>query len=335
MKKRIIFIQRQPCGAVSIERVFAQIAKALPDDLFDIEFQTLPFGYGPFSILKNLLFFRKRGADVYHITGDIHYIALRLPKKKTVLTIHDLVFLQTKGQVRRLVLKLLFLDIPVKKLDHITVVSQATKDEISSYLPDAKSKIRVIENPLIDDFEPGLEKLFDAACPVILQIGTTKNKNIPNLITALHGLDCKLRIVGALDANIIRTLKENEIRFENFVSINGAQMVEEYRNADIITFCSTYEGFGLPIIEAQAMRKPVITSNFPPMSDVAGDGAVLIDPNNSSSIKDALLKVINDTEYRNSLIELGTKNVKRFDSTRIAKQYSDLYLHILDKQRGS
>lgn len=335
MKKRVIFIERQTSRAVSIEKVFAQIAKSLPADRFEFEFQKLPYGYGPISILKNLLFFRKRPADIYHITGDIHYIALRLPRTKTVLTIHDLVFLRTKDRLRRWFLKLLFLDIPVKKMDHITVVSQATRDETCSYFPSAKEKIQIIENPLIADFKPGVEKPFDTACPIILQIGTTENKNIPHLIEAVNEINCRLRIIGALDANIIRKLEANSIRFENVVAIDGAQMVEEYRNADIVTFCSTYEGFGLPIIEAQAMRKPVITSDLPPMNVVAGDGAKLVDPKDASSIKDALLKLINDPEYRNRLIELGTKNVERFDSKEIAKQYSDLYLHILGEQCGS
>ena len=329
MKKRIIFIERQPSNAVSIERVFAQVAKHLPDKLFDIEFQKVLPGNGLSGIIKNLLFFRKRPADIYHVTGDVHYIALRLPKNKTVLTIHDLIFLHTRSGIRRYFLKKLFLDFPVYAVNNITAISQATKDEISGFFPELQSKIRVIGNPLIDDFVVGTEKPFDAQCPVILQIGTTENKNLPNLSEAIRGINCKLRIVGHLDANIIRALDANEIRYENVVAADNGQMVEEYNNADIVSFCSTYEGFGLPIIEAQAMRKPVITSNLPPMNDVAGDGAVLVDPNDPSSIKAALLKLMNDTEYRKKIIDRGTENVKRFDSKEIAKQYCDLYLQML------
>lgn len=329
MKKQIIFIERQPTEAVSIERVFAQIAKHLPDELFEIEFQNVLPGYGLFGIIKNLLFFRKRPADIYHITGDVHYIALRLPKNKTVLTIHDLIFLHTRSGIHRYFLKKLFLDFPVHAVNNITAISHATKDEISGFFPEVQSKIRVIGNPLIDDFVVGTEKPFDAQCPVILQIGTTENKNLPNLIEAIREFNCKLRIVGHLDANIIRALDANEIRYENVVAADNDQMVEEYSNADIVSFCSVYEGFGLPIIEAQAMRKPVITSNLPPMNDVAGDGAVLVDPNDPSSIKAALLKLMNDTEYRKKIIDRGTENVKRFNSNEIARQYCDLYLQIL------
>lgn len=332
MKKRIIFVERQAYGAVSIERVFAQVARSLPTDLFDVEFHRLSFGHGLVGIVKGLIFFRKRPADIYHITGDIHYISLRLPKKKTVLTIHDLGFLHTNTGIRRFILKKLFLDLPVRVSENITAVSNATRDEILSYAPEASDKISVIENPLIADFISVPEKPFDVQCPVILQVGTTKNKNVVNLINAIRGIKCKLRIVGPLDATISQELEVSGIQYEQVGSVDRDQIVEEYRNADIVSFCSTYEGFGLPIIEAQAMRKPVITSSLAPMNDIAGDGAVLVDPFDPASIKSGIVKLIDDPEFRNNLVDLGTENIKRYDPQKIADEYYKLYLQILNVQ---
>ena len=331
MKKRIIFILRQPYGAVSIERVFAQVARSLPQEQFEIEFEELSFGFGLFGIIKGLLFFRPRPADIYHITGDIHYIALRLPKDKTVLTIHDLGFLRSNTGIRKFVLKKLFLDLPVRATKYITAISTATCDEICSIMPDAAEKIRVIENPLIDSLDQRPGKPFNAACPVILQIGTTKNKNLSNLIKAVADLNCTLRIIGPLDTDIVGELDASGINYESIISVNNNQIVEEYRNADIVSFCSTFEGFGLPIIEAQAMRKAVVTSNLAPMRDVAGAGAALVDPFDPASIRRALEK-LNNAEYRNRLVDLGTENIKRFDPKKIADQYCELYLQILNGQ---
>src|SRR5438067_2266195 len=93
MKDKILFIERKPFESVSIERVFEQIAEDLPADRFECAIQKAPFGNGAFSIFANLLSFKPKPADVYHITGHVHYLALRTPKDKTVLTIHDLIFL--------------------------------------------------------------------------------------------------------------------------------------------------------------------------------------------------------------------------------------------------
>jgi glycosyltransferase involved in cell wall biosynthesis len=107
--------------------------------------------------------------------------------------------------------------------------------------------------------------------------------------------------------------------------------VNEYRNADIVAFCSTYEGFGLPIIEAQAMRTPVVVSNLSPMNAVAGAGAAFVDPYEVASIRAGILKIIDDAEYRDDVVRTGTNNSKRFDSADIALQYADIYRQIIER----
>lgn len=334
-KHKVLFVERKPFESVSIERVFEQIAKDIPGDEFCVEFQKVPYGNSPLDIFKNLLFFRPKPADVYHITGQIHYMALRLPANKTVLTIHDLVFLHRRSGIRRYVLKKLFLDLPLKKLNFITAISQATKDEIVKFTKYDPAKIRVIENPLSDGFDPYPEKPFDQECPTILQIGTAANKNFPNLIRALMGVNCRLRIIGRLSAKIEEALAANGVQFETIFDVAARDMIEEYRNADVIAFCSTYEGFGLPIIEAQAMKKPVITSNISPMKDVAGDGAVLVDPNDVTAIRNGLKMIINEPSYREALIKKGTENVKRFSSAKAAMQYLEVYDSVLQNSRSN
>lgn len=334
MKHKILFIERQPSEYVSIEKVFGQIAGDLPADRFETEFQQMPYGNNLFGILKNLLFFRKKAADIYHITGHIHYISFILPRKRTVLTIHDLVFLHRRSGLRRFIIKKLFLDLPLRKVAHITTVSQAVKDEIVNHTSIDGGRINVINNPLIDRFILGDVKPFNEECPVILHIGTAENKNLGNLIKAANGLNCKLRIIGRLDDKMIQSLELNETLYENISGLDEHQIVEEYQNTDIVSFCSTYEGFGLPIIEAQAMRKPVITSDLAPMKTVAGGGAALVDPNDVDSIKNCLIRLIKDPEYRRELIEIGSTNVSRFDGRAIAARYADIYRQILGQVDG-
>jgi glycosyltransferase involved in cell wall biosynthesis len=190
-------------------------------------------------------------------------------------------------------------------------------------------KIRVIENPLQKCLVSGNKGPFREKCPTILQVGTMPNKNILNLAYALRGVNCRLRIVGKLDEGQTDILRECSISYKNDVNISDEEMKNAYEDADIVAFCSTYEGFGLPIIEAQASRTPVVTSDISPLREVAGGAACLVDPTDPLAIRDGIRKVISCATYRQELVERGVVNVKRFDSRLIAAAYERLYDEIL------
>lgn len=96
----------------------------------------------------------------------------------------------------------------------------------------------------------------------------------------------------------------------------------------MLCFVSLYEGFGMPIIEAQATGRPVVTSNLGAMAEVAGRGAHLVDPEESGSIRQGVVKILEDGAYREQLVEKGLKNVKRFRAETVAGQYMALYSDI-------
>lgn len=329
----ILYIERKFDEFVSLEKVFRQIAKNISEKSFKTAFQQVLYDNRLSGIIKNLLFFRKKKADIYHITGHIHYLALVLPKKKTVLTIHDLRILHTRKGFRRYILKKLFLDLPLKKLQYITAISEATKQEIIQNTKCRAEKIRVIENPIQDGFlTTAAPREFNENCPTILQIGTMENKNIPNLAKALQGIKCHLKIIGRLSPEQISILKENGILYENELSLDDAAIIKAYQKADLVAFCSTYEGFGLPVIEAQAMGKPLLTSNISPLREVAGEGGFLADPFEVSSIREGLLKIIGDKKFRERIVRRGRENIERFDPQLIARKYENLYREILSEK---
>ncbi len=328
MKSKILFIERKYWGFVSIEKVFEQIAKNLNLEKFESSFVKVLYGNSLVEIIKNLIFFRKAEADIYHITGHIHYLALILPPNKTILTIHDLGFLHIRKGLRRYIIKKLFLDFPVKKLKYITAISEKTKNEIITFTNCSPDKIIVIENPVQGQYLVGEEKEFNKSCPTILQIGTLPNKNVLNLIKAIKGMNCTLKLIGELDENLILKLNESKIKFENASGLDDSQIKNEYQKADIVTFCSTYEGFGLPIIEAQAMGKPVVTSNLSPMKEVAGGAAILVDPFDFESIKIGISGLIDNESRREELRVKGLENVARFSPKKIAEHYEKIYTKI-------
>lgn len=324
------FIERKFDRFVSIEKVFREVEKNLDKNRFTAFFQPLPYLNNLSGMIKNLVLFRPRAADVYHVTGHVHFIALVLPGRKTVLTIHDLRFLRDRRGLRRRVLKKLLLDFPVKRLNYITAISEATKREILAQTRCAADKITVIENPLDEFFLADAQKEFDAVCPNILQIGTTDNKNLFNLIRAVEGLKCRLTIVGLLDEQTENLLRRKSIRFENKANLTVEAVKDEYEKADLVAFCSLYEGFGLPIIEAQAMQTPVVTSNISPLKEVAGAGAVLVNPLDYKSIRAGIARIIEDENLRETLRLEGLENIKRFRPRAVAEKYETLYARMIN-----
>ncbi|HKP70994.1 MAG TPA: glycosyltransferase family 1 protein [Pyrinomonadaceae bacterium] len=302
------------------------MARNLPAERFETSFQQAEFGPGIGGIIRNLLSFKPfADADIYHVTGEITYLILKLPPAKSVLTIHDLTVLNYRKGLRRWAVKKLLFELPAKRAKYLTVISAATRDELVRVTGCDPGKIRIIENALDEEMTPMEKPPFNVERPNILQVGTTPYKNIPNLVRAIKGLSCTLTIVGDPDKETRRLLEEKKIAHRIEESLGTEAMREEYRKADIVAFCSMFEGFGLPIIEAQAMRTPLVTSNVDPMRSVAGDGALLVDPQDPSDIRRGIESIIRDESLRLELVERGLSNVKRFDPATVAANYAELY----------
>jgi glycosyltransferase involved in cell wall biosynthesis len=314
----------------SIENVFKIISDTL---IFKIYFEEV---FAPeqkvsfWGILRNIIFFRKQTADIFHITGDIHYAALGLPSSRTILTIHDCIFLQHPSSLKRWVLKKLWLEWPVKHSAVITTISEATKKDIIKNTGCSPDKVLVIPDPMDVKFKY-YPKEFNKDKPAILQVGTWPNKNLERVIPALKDIQCHLYIIGKLSEDQTRQLEINHIEYTNGFKLSQEEIIEWYKKTDIVIFASLFEGFGLPILEAQATGRPVITSNISPMKEVAGDGACLVDPLSVHEIRQAVLKICGSDFIRKEHIERGLLNVKRYDVKVIAEQYLRLYKEIYNK----
>ena len=299
-----------------------------------IEKVEMPFtSKGIFSILFNLIFLTRFKNGLFHITGDVHYAILALPKDRTILTIHDLVFLHTYKGLRRSLLKWIFLDLPVRKAKYITTISEKSKQEILDYTNCNPEKILVIPNPVDPIFSTstplpsaGLPTMVGKFNPAtILFLGTKPNKNLELTIAALFGLDVHLRIIGELSRKQKEMLSKFNINYSSDFSISPEQLASEYSNADIILFPSTYEGFGLPVIEGFQAGKPVITSNISPMKEVAEDAALLVDPTSIASIRGNVIKLLADHQMQLQLVATGKEKVQQYQPGFIAEAYQQLW----------
>ncbi|MCB9364232.1 MAG: glycosyltransferase family 4 protein [Flavobacteriales bacterium] len=274
------------------------------------------------------MFTKQLKSSVLHITGHDHYLALGLRKKKSIVTIHDIEFIKRTNGFKKFILKKLWMDWPINCVDMVTTVSEFSKSEIMS-LNNYKTPIHVIHNPLTLKLEKK-EKKFDSECPNILHVGTKSNKNLPRLIEALNGITCQLTIIGKPTDELNRLLKSNNINHTFKSGLNNEEMIIEYEKCDLLAFVSTYEGFGLPIIEAQAVGRAVITSNTASMPEIASNSALLVSPFNVDEIRKGIVSLIDDEKLREHYIQLGFANVNRFKPNEIAKQYEKLYLSLIN-----
>lgn len=322
---KVVFFHRKPsAGYFSIENIFKRIRKNLPADLHlkvkEMHFKSTGFFNRIYCCMEAFL----AQEDVNHVTGDIHFIAIFLPKKRTVLTIHDLGFMYHPNPLARILLKWFWIKLPVWRSAIITTVSMATKQEVLKYVYVHPARIRVIYNPISPLFKPH-PKTFNKQKPTILQVGTTHNKNIPRLAEALQGIPCKLQIIGYVEPDTVSLLKRLNIDYAIYVNLSADQVYEQYIACDMLCFVSTLEGFGLPIVEAHATGRVVVTSNLSSMPEIAGDAAHFVNPFDITSIREGILKVINDDAYRDKLIKRSYENRKRFDERLIANEYADVY----------
>lgn len=319
-----LLLRRRP-GTYSIERVFRIVADALPATIRARWLQVPAGPWRALDIVRNMLWCLCHCGRLVHVTGDVHYCVLALPGRQVVLTVHDLLMLkQVTGWRRRIIQKLWF-DWPLRRCDVVTCISEQTRQELLMLDCVRPDKIVVIPDPLSPDFV-FCEKVFYASCPRILHFNVTANKNLLQSIDALAGLPCQLRIIGQLNNEQRARLAARGIDYSNAWNISDHDIIAEYRQCDLLLFPSLSEGFGMPIIEAQATGRAVVTSDRQPMVDTAGDGAAaIVDPDDPAAIRAAVERVIGDDDYRRGLVAAGRKNAARFAADTIARRYSDIY----------
>jgi glycosyltransferase involved in cell wall biosynthesis len=325
---KVVYLVRCPGTGHSIEALVETLARetARQADMTASIVQLPYISRGLWSVWQNMRFVQGLQADVFHITGDVHYMALALPASRTVLTIHDCIPLDKAGNwsLRYLIFWLLWYRLPVRWAAVVTTVSEKTRQELIRHVGRVAQKAIVVANGCDPAFQYRPAD-FRKDHPIVLQIGTAPNKNLLRLIPALTGIDCTLILVGPLTEIILDELQKSQIYYRNYVNVSQEQIVELYESCDIVTFLSTYEGFGMPVLEANAVGRAVISSVAVPTATLAPDAACVVTPTDIAAIRDGILQVIHDDTYRQRLIAAGRINAQRYTALSMTTHYQILY----------
>lgn len=297
-----------------------------------------------------------KDADIVHYPFfDLFYPTLPFRKKfPTVVTIHDvtpLVFPQHYPPGIRGALNLLRQKLALRNVAAVITDSDFSKKDITSYLPvNPKNIFPVSLAPLahfkqIKEKEP-LEKVrkkYQLPPNFALYTGNVNwNKNLLNLSEACVKEGIDLVLVGRsfeqkenLDHPELQSYKEFLKKFAPLKTIHILGFVPNEDLAAITNLArvqllpSYYEGFGLPILEAQACNIPVITSDVSSMPEVAGEGAVLVDPCSVGEITEAIYKISNNAQFREEIIKKGRENAQKFSWEKTAEETLQVYKTVL------
>lgn len=323
MPKTICYVNRYPLAQYhSIEELFRSVQSQV-EQQYPTQWITLPQSGARLNRLwANLCSLRPQNNTVYHITGDVTYMGLVLGSQ-ALMTVHDVKSALQGSWLKRWLIKKLWFQWPAKRVRYITVISEFTKSELLALIPQQAHKIKVIYNPVKPQLQP--TPLPQNNLPKVLCMGTKPNKNLEGIIQAVKDLSLELLIVGKLSTAQQTLLETHNISYTHRVNLPFEKIISCYKEADVLCFPSLYEGFGMPIIEAQAMGRPVLTSNLGAMKEVAGAGAYMVNPQDPKAIREGLLRLLNDTSYQEELIAQGLKNVKRFSLQNTVGAYIQLY----------
>jgi glycosyltransferase involved in cell wall biosynthesis len=279
-----------------------------------------------------LLPMRLSGFDVLHSVGNV---GLRLCPIPQVATIHDLcqkVIPSRFGAAKRAYLNL-GEAWSVRLCDRIITVSRCTEADLVRFFPSASGKATTIHSAS----KYPIERREKAGAGDFLFVGTLEpGKNLPLALEALarmrerHGKVAGLRIVGArgwrqsqLPALIAKLGLERQLTFLGY--LDDAGLKAEYQSARCLIFPSLYEGFGLPILEAQSQGCPVISADNSSLREIGGAGCRYFPTGGLEALTDLMLLSLQDPEGFSRVRDEGYANCARYDWAKTARETLEVY----------
>lgn len=251
---------------------------------------------------RNLLYPLALSAAADKSAGDVTWSVGFFPpaytRKPTVVTVHDLTHLHFYSKMHRvyydMVLKPLY-----RKVDKIITVSEFTRNELLEWSGCDPARVVTVLNAVGNEFTPEGQTI-DKGWPYLFYPGNRRSyKNIKRMIEAFSksrgpSNEVRLLLTGKPDAEIQQWAAQygvgDKVEFTGYLS--DAEIPVYFRSALGVVYISLYEGFGLPIIEAMASGRPVITSTISSMPEVAGTHALLVDPYSIPAISDAMNEIV-------------------------------------------
>ncbi len=289
---------------------------------------------------------------LWHRIGVLHKLATETPvwcPVKRITTVHDFYYeflmenhppetIRFYERIEKLYFSMVT-RVCFKKSRAIIAVSNATRQEACRRYPKSKDRIRAVHHgaPRVSQRATHLPNQFNILCVakfmehkgqhLLIDAFEKLLKDAPDLVGGVH-----LTLRGFQnDGDYYRTIKKRIAESRCFecmkiIPFSPADSLETiYKDADLVVLLSSYEGFGLPVLEAQGAGLPVLCSDIPVLREVGGEGAVYVDRENQNAVVNALHHLISDAEYYAMISERAVANIQNFSWDEAASQTLDIY----------
>ena len=289
---------------------------------------------------------RETNVDLLHCTSNTAPMHCKVP---LILTLHDIIFLEPRDKrnrslyqnmgwfYRRMVVPRI-----LKKCKRIITVSKFEQNNIINRLGLPRKKVAMIYNGFNEEFKPIID-LNDTYKKYIPETdyffhfaNTDPRKNTERILIAysnyIHQSHKKRRLLlTGINENQLKSLLtinkiehiSNRIVLTGYIP--GTDLVFIYNNAFALLFASLREGFGIPILESMACGTPVVTSNTSSMPEIAGEDAILVNPESADEICEQLLRLENDKDFYEQQVKIGLQRSTLFSWRNTAEQLLELY----------
>lgn len=293
----------------------------------------------------------QRGVQLYHGLSNELTSGLAAKKIKSVVTIHDLIFLrypELYPAIDRMIYKRKFAS-ACERADAIIAVSKQTAEDIEEFLHIPSSRIVLVGQ----DCHPAYHQLvgenektrvtnaYSLPKRYLLSVGTIeKRKNQLNLLKAaalLNDSDLHIVLVGGttayqkeIDQYLETSPLKNRVKILQRVPVEDLRVI--YQLAQVFVYPSLFEGFGIPILEGLNSGVPVVTSTGSCFSETGGEAALYADPLRAETIAEQLKKVLTSEEVRSDMVQKGLKHALTFREDVIAEKIMNVYKSLVPQK---
>ena len=293
---------------------------------------------------------KREQVDLFHATNFAMPARTSCP---CVVTVHDLIYARAPGAFEPLYERYLKVTVPaaVRRARHVIVDSAATREDLLEFVAPDPARVSVVHLGVGDEYhvhedtheldcareQLGLPRRF------ILHVGAIeRRKRIEILLAAAApllngGLVDEVVLAGEEGhgaGNVRRTAADlgiqDRVRYLGYVPQDSLPVL--YSLARVLSLASVYEGFGMPVLEAMACGTPVVTSDVSSLPEVAGDAALMVTPDDALGLRQALERLLTDSELRSEMVRRGLARVRGFSWGRAAAGHAAVYRQVLDGQ---